>query len=57
MEWNGGMDWSTGVDYWSAMPTILRNLFVFSSMEVTVKLLLCLTSHPMQAEPVTKITR
>ena len=29
MEWNGEVDywwWSTGLDYWSATPTILRNL-------------------------------
>ena len=56
--WSGLLEWRTGLDYWSATPIILHNLSMYSCMEVTVKLSLCLLwSHPMQAEAVTKITR
>ena len=39
------VDWNDGMDYWSATPTVLHNLSMYSCMEVTVKLSLCTSDH------------
>ena len=47
--WNGTVEWSTGLDYWSATPTILHNLdlSMYSCMEVTVSLCTLITVSSM----------